>query len=107
MLNEENKTAIDCCILSKCGDCPLRFTQDCIGELSDASISFIDGMEYEIERLKSKITQAKIEVLEQVKQLICDNTYPAFDMAGKPVNIWNPLNGFDAIDKLIAKLKGE
>lgn len=56
--------------------------------------------------MKNEIKQAQIEVLEQVKQLICDNTYPAFDMAGKPVSIWNT-DGYNAIDNLIAELKGE
>ena len=46
------------------------------------------------------------EFSQKIQQAICDNTYPYFDLQGKPVNIWNT-DGFDKIDEELKKLMKE
>lgn len=46
------------------------------------------------------------EIIEAVKKIICDNTYPSFDHNGKPVNVWKAREGYDALDALKEKYKG-
>lgn len=41
------------------------------------------------------------EALRSIPQAICDNTYPDFDKAGKPVNVWKAREGYDKIDEII------
>lgn len=45
------------------------------------------------------------EIIEAVKQIICENTYPSFDKNGKPVNVWKAREGYDALDALKEKYK--
>jgi hypothetical protein len=44
------------------------------------------------------------EVLEKVKEVICSQTYPAFDADGKPVNVWRAKPGYDAIDQIAKEM---
>ena len=46
------------------------------------------------------------ELIEAVKKIICENTYPSFDHNGKPVNVWKAREGYDALDALKEKYKG-
>ena len=46
------------------------------------------------------VAKTRKEFAEKLKQAISDNTYPYFDINGKPVNIWNT-DGFDKIDELL------
>lgn len=45
------------------------------------------------------------ELIEAVKKIICENTYPSFDHNGKPVNVWKAREGYDALDALKEKYK--
>ncbi|MBR4000286.1 MAG: hypothetical protein IKI93_18305 [Clostridia bacterium] len=47
------------------------------------------------------------ELIEAAKQIVCENTYPSFDHNGKPVNVWKAREGYDALDALKEKYKGE
>lgn len=38
--------------------------------------------------------------VEQLKQAICDSTYPCFDFGGRPVLAWNT-DGYAKIDELL------
>lgn len=38
--------------------------------------------------------------VDQLKQAICDNTYPGFDFGGHSVIIWNT-DGYSKIDELL------
>ena len=56
-------------------------------------------------RKKSK-AEAYKECIEKVEEIICDNTYPDFDINHKAVNIWKA-EAYKNIDDLLKKLIGE
>ena len=43
------------------------------------------------------------EIFEEIEKIILDNTYPDFDKAGKPCNVWKPHSGYDALAELKKK----
>lgn len=51
--------------------------------------------------------ECALEILRAVEQIILDNTYPHFDKDGKPCCIWKARSGYDALDALKKKYKGE
>ena len=61
----------------------------------------MNGMELK-KLMDVTVAKAVKEFAEKLKQAICDNPYPYFDKACKPVNIWNT-DGFDKIDELLKK----
>lgn len=43
----------------------------------------------EIARMPTAADVAPVDkLIEAVKKIICENTYPSFDHNGKPVNVW-------------------
>lgn len=61
----------------------------------------------DIGKMYSEIrAEAYKEFAEQVNQIICENCYPDFDAKGKPVNVFNAVNGYKAIDNLFKKEMG-
>ena len=52
------------------------------------------------------VREALKKVAEQVNQIICENCYPDFNAKGKPVNVFNAVNGYKAIDNLFKKEMG-
>ena len=47
------------------------------------------------------------EIFEEIEKIILDNTYPDFDKAGKPCNVWKPRSGYDALAELKKKYTEE
>ena len=62
-------------------------------------LDLINRKNVEIERLQEK----NKEIAERVKQTICENTHPDFNKEGKPVNVWNARDGYQAIDNLCSE----
>ena len=75
----------------------LKSQQREIDRLKEENERFENNMKSVLEIEKK---QAVKEFAGNLKQAICDNTYPYFDKNGKPVNIWNT-DGFDRIDELL------
>lgn len=50
--------------------------------------------------------EAYKECIEKVEQIICDNTYPDFDINHKAVNVWKA-EAFKKINNLLNELVGE
>lgn len=73
-----------------CNFCPYCYR---CNDLPKDALNIISVLEIE----KKNVVK---EFAEKLKQAICDNTYPYFDINGKPVNIWNT-DGFDKIDELL------
>lgn len=42
-----------------------------------------------------------IKELDIIEQLICENTYPYFDKDGKPVTIFDCVNGYKSIEDYV------
>lgn len=57
---------------------------------------------------KNGYKQGKIDTVkkmqERLKQAICDNTYPDFNKAGKPINVWKATTGYDLIDEIAKEM---
>ena len=78
----------------------------------DYAIDKIRALEKEIELMRANRTEyfnrAQVSAIrlfaEKLKQAICDHTYPDFDKAGKPVNVWKATTGYDVIDELETEL---
>lgn len=78
----------------------------------DCAIDKIRALEKEIELMRANHTEyfnrAQVNAIrlfaEKLKQAICDHTYPDFDKAGKPVNVWKATTGYDVIDELETEL---
>lgn len=47
------------------------------------------------------------EVIQEIQQVICDNTYADADSSGNAVMIWKARKGYDAIKDAILKMEGE
>lgn len=58
------------------------------------------------ETLNTTKAEAYKECIEKVEEIICDNTYPDFDINHKAVNIWKA-EAYKNIDDLLKKLIGE
>ena len=58
------------------------------------------------EAYEESVREALKKVAEQVNQIICENCYPDFNAKGKPVNVFNAVNGYKAIDNLFKKEMG-
>lgn len=58
------------------------------------------------ELVKQTKAEAYKECIEEVKTIICDNTYPDFDKKGKAVCIWKP-EAYKNIDNLLKETVGD
>lgn len=47
------------------------------------------------------------EVIQEIQQVICDNTYPDADSWGNAVMIWKARTGYDAVKDAVLKKVGE
>ena len=56
--------------------------------------------------IKTAKAEAYKECIEKVEEIICDNTYPDFDINHKAVNIWKP-EAYKNIRNLLNELVGE
>ena len=69
MTQDEIKKAYEICAsandCSSCNDCP-----DCANCASAAALNLITEQEKEIERLKAEVKQAKIDILNKVKDVL-------------------------------------
>lgn len=55
--------------------------------------------------VKAPITDV-VEVIKRIKQIVCDYCYPDFNKDGKPINVWEATNGYEAIDNFLKELAG-
>lgn len=75
---------------------------------------FAEDMKEEIKKdcsylmldIKTIKEQAYKECIEKVEEIICDNTYPDFDINHKAVNIWKP-EAYKNINNLLKELVGD
>ena len=109
--------------VASCRECPYRdYTAECTNRLLMDALEWINRLQTELGEYRHLATSVKNggwtsatliraeafkEFAEKVKQTICDNTYPDFDRKGKPVNVWNAVNGYKAIDGLVDVLLNE
>lgn len=47
------------------------------------------------------------ESIERIKQIVCDHCHPDFNKDGKPINVWDAVNGYKAIDNFFKETAGE
>lgn len=47
------------------------------------------------------------EVIQEIQQVICDNTYPDADSSGNAVMIWKARTGYDAVKDAVLKKVGD
>lgn len=47
------------------------------------------------------------ESIERIKQIVCDHCHPDFNKDGKPINVWDAVNGYKAIDNFFKETVGE
>lgn len=47
------------------------------------------------------------EVIQEIQQVICDNTYPDADSSGNAVMIWKARTGYDAVKEAVLKKVGD
>lgn len=45
--------------------------------------------------------------IERIKQIVCDHCHPDFNKDGKPINVWDAVNGYKAIDNFFKEMVGE
>ena len=82
----------------------------------------VEGLTEENERLRAEVSVKKklldkgVDLDDKVKadtvrkmqkrfaQAICDNTYPDFDKAGKPINVWKATTGYDVLDQIAKEM---
>ena len=84
------------------GDCPLPDV---------VPMTEFETLKDSNEHLAVMLMEAKAdvarEIFEEVEKIILENTYPYFTKDGRPCNIWKPISGYDALDKLKNKYLGE
>lgn len=70
----------------------------------------------EIEKLKDEAFREGLnenrslfakEVIQEIQQVICENTYPGADSSGKAVMIWKARTGYDAVKDVVLKAVGD
>lgn len=44
--------------------------------------------------------------IERIKQIVCDHCHPDFNKDGKPINVWDAVNGYKAIDNFFKEMAG-
>ena len=44
--------------------------------------------------------------IERIKQIVCDHCHPDFNKGGKPINVWDAVNGYKAIDNFFKEMAG-
>ncbi len=132
LTDNEIVKALECCIGNgSCKElqCPMR--KECdedIDSIYKSALDLINRQNAEIERLKQIVgftpargsgkspflnmvldnvkAEAYKECIEKVEEIICDNTYPDFDINHKAVNIWKA-EAYKNIDNLLKELVGE
>lgn len=79
MTKDEIKKALIKCSVDSCKDCPYDNTGlYCCGKLKRDALTLITEQENEIERLKAKVKQAQLDVLNELKKKT-HNYYPSID----------------------------
>ena len=82
-----------------------------------AALDLINRQQEEIEKLTSAINgfrgyedkikaEAYKECIEKVEEIICDNTYPDFDINHKAVNIWKA-EAYKNINNLLKEMESK
>ena len=103
----------------KCTDCPafVKFDHSKCKQVLVGAIEIINRQQAEIEELKTAINgfrgyedkikaEAYKECIEKVEEIICDNTYPDFDINHKAVNIWKA-EAYKNINNLLIEMESE
>ena len=79
-------------------------------ELIDEGKDNVEITEFNVE-IQKRLAQVPItdvvEVIKRIKQIVCDYCYPDFNKDGKPINVWNAINGYEAIDNFLKETVGE
>lgn len=98
MTQDEIKEALETCILGYCTGCPYDGCDgDCRDELHKDVLTLITEQEKEIERLKAEKKQAKIDVLNELRE--------KYATSGSVNSNWATIIFVDDIDELIKEVQ--
>lgn len=79
-------------------------------ELTSAKAE-IERLQKENDVLIETYTKCQIAIIkgsiERIKQIVCDHCHPDFNKDGKPINVWDAVNGYKAIDNFFKETVGE
>lgn len=100
MTQDEIKEALETCILGYCTGCPYDGCDgDCRDELHKDVLTLITEQEKEIERLKAEKKQAKIDVLNELRE--------KYATSGSVNSNWATIIFVDDIDELIKEIEND
>lgn len=106
MNKDDIKKGLECCDSTGsyvCDDCPYYYDDGCRDKLIDAALDLITEQEKEIEQLKSENKQAKIDVLNKLKERIKTAIDTYFNLDGGGYYLAE--GAIDDIDGLIEEVE--
>lgn len=71
----------------------------------------VDRLQKENDVLIETYSKCQIAIIkgsiERIKQIVCDHCHSDFNKDGKPINVWDAVNGYKAIDNFLKETAGE